>query len=406
MVAPPRDVFTHPRLEYEALTHTIGLIDLSNVGVLRLRGADRVRFLNAMVTNDVAKLAAGTACDALLTTTKGRIVAELLILSRAEELLVLVMQGSTQRVFEAFDSHIIADDVQLTDMSAEMAMFSLEGPKSREVVWRLFPREPLPLELLKFTENEYQGLHAMVVRHSVTGEKGMHVIVSRGQAERMHDFLVQAGIGMDMQLVGRVAWNMRRVEAGLPWYGLDISEDNFPKEARLDTHVSYEKGCYLGQETIARMHYRGHPNWLLAGLVAGDDAPESLAYPERMEKIGELWSQVRDAGAVNTDAAALSLDRAAGAELFTPEADDVQSISNAISEGSPVSEGQSPRKAAGRITSGAMSPRLKHALFLGYVRAAHAEVGTKFRARVAGVDLTLTVVALPLPGPIKGDKHA
>ncbi|HXV15122.1 MAG TPA: hypothetical protein VEC56_13025, partial [Candidatus Krumholzibacteria bacterium] len=230
----PPDVFTHPRLEYEALTHTVGLIDLAHVGVLRLRGGDRVRFLNAMVTNDVAALHSGSACEALLTTTKGRVVAELLILARADELLVLVMQGSTQRVFEALDSHIIADDVQLTDMSAEMSVLSLEGPKSREVVWRIFPRAPLPLESLKFTENEYQGLHAMVVRHSVAGEKGMHVIVSRGQAERLRDYLVQAGVGMDMQVVGRVAWNTRRVEAGLPWYGIDVSEDNFPKEARLD----------------------------------------------------------------------------------------------------------------------------------------------------------------------------
>ncbi len=264
----PPDVFTHPRLEYEALTHTVGLIDLSNVGVLRLRGGDRARFLNAMVTNDVATLHAGNACEALLTTTKGRIVAELLILSRADELLVLVMQGSTARVFEALDSHIIADDVQLTDMSAEMTVLSLEGPKSRDVVWRLFPREPIPLEVLKFSENEYQGLHAIVVRRSVTGEKGLHVIVSRGQSERLRDFFVQAGVGMDMQVVGRVAWNMRRVEAGLPWYGHDVSEDNFPKEARLDDHVNYEKGCYMGQEPIARMHYRGHPNWLLVGLAA------------------------------------------------------------------------------------------------------------------------------------------
>lgn len=403
----PTEVFTHPRLEYEALTHTVGLIDLPAVGVLRLQGNDRVRFLNAMVTNDVAKLTTGAACEALLTTTKGRIVADLLVLARPEELLVLVMHGSTARVFEALDSHIIADDVQLTDMTAEMAVLTLEGPKSRETVWRIFPREPLPLEPLKFTENEYHGLRAMVVRHSLTGEKGLHVVMSRGQSERMRDYLVQAGVGMDLQVVGRVAWNMRRIEGGLPWYGVDVSEDNFPKEARLDDHVSYDKGCYLGQETIARMHYRGHPNWLLVGLAAGDDAPESLAYPERFEHISELPVLARDADAVRADAALLSLEHAAGAELFGPEADDVAAIADEISEGSPASPDGSGRKACGRITSGVLSPRLKRALFLGYVRATKAEVGAKLRARVSGADLTLTVVELPLPGPIKGDaKHA
>lgn len=402
----PPDVFTHPRLEYEALTHTVGLIEVSNVGVLRLRGGDRVRFLNAMVTNDVATLHTGHACEALLTTTKGRIVAELLILARADELLVLVMQGSAARVFEALDSHIVADDVQLTDMTAEMAVLALEGPKSREVVWRLFPREPLPLEILTFSENEYQGLHAIVVRRSVTGEKGLHVIVSRGQSERLRDFFVQAGVGMDMQVVGRAAWNMRRVEAGLPWYGHDVSEDNFPKEARLDNHVNYEKGCYMGQEPIARMHYRGHPNWILVGLAASDDAPQSLAYPARFEKVTELPTLAHDADAVRADLALLSLDHAAGVELFAPGADDVVPIADEISEGGPLNVDGSTRKAVGRITSGILSPRLKRALFLGYVRAAMAEVGTMFRARIGGADLTLSVVALPLPSPIKGDKHA
>jgi folate-binding protein YgfZ len=167
-----------------------------------------------------------------------------------------------------------------------------------------------------------------------------------------------------------------------------VSEDNFPKEARLDSHISYEKGCYLGQETIARMHYRGHPNWLLVGLTTGEKAPAPFTYDE------------------NADASALTLDHVAGTELFSLDSPQTaEAIADQISEGGPVGGGAAP-KAAGRITSGAMSPRLKRALFLGYVRASMAEVGTKFRARIAGVDLTLSVVALPLPGPIKGEKHA
>ncbi len=404
-LAPRIETFAHARLEYEALTHTVGLIDLPGVGVLRLRGGDRVRFLNAMVTNDVAKLHSGHACEALLTTTKGRIVAEVLVLARPDELLVLVMQGATQRVFEAFDSHIIADDVQLTDMSDEMSLLALEGPKSRETIWRIFPREPLPLENLTFTENEYQGLRATVVRRSITGEKGIHVVVSRGHLDRMRDYLVQAGVGMDMRLVGRIAWNMRRIEAGLPSYGHDVSEDNFPKEARLDDHVSYDKGCYLGQETIARMHYRGHPNWLLVGLTTGDDAPAPFRYPEAIENIKELEAS---AGANSeSDVAALSFDHAAGVELFSLDSKQgIEAIADEISEGGPLNPNSVAPKVVGRITSGAMSPRLKRPLFLGYVRAAMAEVGTSFRAHIGGVDLTLSVIALPLPGPIKGEKHA
>src|SRR5688572_4014475 len=116
------DAYTDPATEYEALTHAVALIDPACNGVLRLRGNDRVSFLNAMITNDVTKLAAGHACAALVTTTKGKIIAELLVLARAGELLVLVLQGSAARVAESFESHIIADDVSLDNLSDDHAV--------------------------------------------------------------------------------------------------------------------------------------------------------------------------------------------------------------------------------------------------------------------------------------------
>jgi folate-binding protein YgfZ len=392
------EAFAHPRLEYEAITHTVALIDLSHVGVLRLTGSDRVRFLNAMVTNDVAALAPGSACEALVTTTKGRVVAEIVVLARVQDLLVLVTQGSTPRVAEALESHVIADDVVLENLTGAFGVLSVEGPRSRDLVWRIFPREPLPLEPFKFTENAYQGMHATVLRRSVTGEKGLHVIVDREHIERMRSYLVQGGVGMDARLAGRAAWNMRRIENGLPWFGVDVTEDNFPAEARLDGHVSYEKGCYLGQETIARMHYRGHPNWSLVGLAAGDDAPASLAYPVRLDRIDELPTLERDADAARADIALLSFEHSpvAGVELFTLGNGDVQTLADDIAEGAPAYEDAAARKPVGRLTSAAFSPRLKRALFLGYVRASAAQAGTQLRGHVAGVDVTLTIVDLPI----------
>jgi folate-binding protein YgfZ len=336
---------TDPTAEYEALTHAAGLIDLPQAGLLRLSGRDRARFLNAMVTHDVASLAAGCAREALLVTTKGRLVAELLILARAEELLVMVLQGPVARVAESLEAHIIADDVSLVNASDAFGVISVEGPKCRELVWRIFPRQPLPLEPLKFTENEYQGMHAIVVRHSVVGDKGLHLVVAREHFDIVRSYLVQGAIGLDGAVVGREAWNARRIENGRPWFGQDVSEDNFPAEARLETHVSYEKGCYLGQEPIARMHHRGHPNRLLVGLAGGDEVP------------------------------------APGTELFA--------------------ETEPADKAAGRVTSATFSPALKRALCLGYVRAPLAQTGARFQTRPGAT--VLSTVELPL----KGDpKHA
>jgi folate-binding protein YgfZ len=376
---PYPEAFSHPRLEYEMLTQHAGLIDLSHWGVLRLTGTDRVRFLNAMVTNDVASLVTGTSCAALITTTKGKIVAQLLVLARAEELLVLVMQGSTARVADALESHIIADDVALTDVSAEYGVLSSEGPRSRELVWRVFPRDALPLKAGEFTENEYQGMRAIVVRHSVVGDKGLHVIVAREHLARMRDYLVQGGVGIDCGPVGRIAWNLRRIENGLPWFGADVTDENFPKETRLDDHVNYEKGCYLGQETIARMHYRGHPNWQLVALSVPGDAPCTPAYQEQWERLAELPTLERSAAAASADLRAMSAPQhAVGTELF------------------PVDGAE--RKSAGRITSAALSPRLKKPLFLAMVRAAAAAAGSTFEANLGGKTVTLAVVDLPVTG--------
>jgi aminomethyltransferase len=310
--------------------------------VLRLSGADRVRFLNAMITQDVATLPAGRARQALLTTTKGKIVAELLVLARADDLLVLVLQGPVARVVEALESHIIADDVALANLSGTYGVVAIEGPKSRDLVWRIFPRDPLPLEPLTFTENAYQGMHATVVRHSVAGGRGMLLIVDRGHLSLMREYLVQGGIGMDASVVGRAAFNTRRIENGLPWFGADIGEDNFPAECGLDaSHVSFEKGCYMGQETIARMHYRGHPNWRLVGLsTASTDVPPP------------------------------------GTALFTDD----------------------ESTAVGRVTSSVMSPVLQRPLCLAFVRAPLAVAETRFHARVGGEVREFTMVELPLKG--------
>jgi aminomethyltransferase len=335
------DAFTDPATEYEALTHAAGIIDHAAAGVLRLRGKDRVRFLNAMVTNDVAKLGAGHSCPALITTTKGKIIAELLVLPQTDELLVLVVQGPVTRVESTLESHIIADDVEMENAGEQLIAIAVEGPKCRELVWRIFPREPLPMEAFAFTRNDYQGLFATVIRHSIVGDKGLLLLVPREHHERIKSYLVQGAVGLDGAEIGRTAWNTRRIENGRPWFGIDVTEENFPAECGLETHVSYDKGCYLGQETIARMHYRGHPNWKLVGLAGGDKVP------------------------------------AVGAAL----------------EASPTSSG-----ATGRITSAVYSPALKRSLCLGYVRTTMAAPGTDYVVSENNDADLLSVVELPLKG--------
>lgn len=352
------DAFTHPIVEYRALTTRAGIIDLTHWGALRLSGGDRVRFLNNMITADIATLGSGHGRRAALTTVKGKLIAELVVLARADAIDVLVAQGDTTAVREVLDKHIIADDVVLEDVSRDTAVIAVEGPQCREVVWRLIPDAPIPLEPLQFTETEYQGTPVTVLRHTVTGEKGMHVIVPADAAARIRGFLVQSGRAEDALLCGRAAWNMRRVEAGLPWWGEDVA-DNFPKESRLDDLVDYNKGCYLGQETLARMHFRGHPNWLLEGLRC-----PQLPLPGFIDLDDDELPRAAD----DPDAVRAHIDDLERAGVVDPGTDLFAGTDASAGEGKP----------AGRLTTLTFSPKLRSALFLGFIRANAAEAGAEF----------------------------
>jgi folate-binding protein YgfZ len=350
---PYPERFGDPAAEYRALTERSGLIDLCHWGVLRLTGKDSVRLLNSLTTNDAAVLDAGQVCFSALTTIKGKLIAELYVLRREGALLVLVSQGDTQTVAAVMNKHIIADDVEVTDLSAHTATFTVEGPGARGIVWRLFPKLAFPAEPRRFVDTDYLGTPVTLCRISVAGGDGYCLIVPADRAGRIRDYAIQSGYADDMSLVGRIAWNTRRVEAGLPWWGADIiAGENFPAECRLETAVSYTKGCFVGQETLARMYHRGHPNWLLVGLapngaIAGID------------------------GAVSAD---------------------IQSDLH----NKPLYRVGNTDKHGGRITSAVFSPATGKPLLMGYVRTDLAEPGSQLVIHNNGEDALLTVVPLPV----------
>ncbi len=396
------ETFSHPLREYNALTKHVGLIDLPHWRVLRLTGADRQTFLNNLVTNDIAASAPGRGVRTLLTTIKGKLVADLYVLSRPNDLLVLIAQGDAADVLAAIDKHIIVDDVEVHDESSNYEVLAVEGPDARGLVWRLFPDEPVPLEPLSFIDVDYQGTPVTVLRNSLVGDRGYQLVVPKAPTRPIRNYLVQGGRGMDMEPIGRIAWNMRRMENGLVWFGneADVTAANFPKEARLGNLVSYTKGCFLGQETLARMHYRGHPNWKLVGLVASADPSNHLASPDwltavagegdlRADALNDLPTLATNDAGVRDQLAALTQTRVAhGTELFAPSesGDDTADIG-----GRTVAA-----KTIGRVTSRCFSPMLGSAMLMGYVRIKEATMGNTVVMPAGDSFVELKITPLPL----------
>jgi folate-binding protein YgfZ len=201
----------------------------------------------------------------------------------------------------------------------------------------------------------------------------------------VRDYLVQAARGSDGLPVGYVAWNIRRVECGLPWYGIDFSGDNFPQEARLGAAVSYTKGCFRGQETLARLEHRGHVNRLLVGLVPEESAlsANERARFDEIARLGETLAGEELRPQATSDAEALEIRGflPAGSPLYRAGSSNETASSNAL--------------ACGVTTSAVYSFALRRPLVMAYVR--REALDEPLAARTTRGEMRLREVALPPP---------
>ena len=254
--------------EYAALNQSVGLIDLSFRGRLCLLGADRVRLLHGQVTNDIKALKAGQGCYAAFTSPKGRMQADVHIYALAEELLLDFEPGLTQSLIERLDHYIVSDDVQAVDVAEHYGLFSLQGPRALEVPGLLDPGltvAPQSHGIVHRPDPELGDLYW--VNHARTGSQGVDVFVPTAAMGMVWDKLSLAVRSLGGRPVGGSALELARIEAGIPLFGVDMDESHLPPEAGLDRNgISYTKGCYIGQETIARIRTYGQVTKALRGL--------------------------------------------------------------------------------------------------------------------------------------------
>jgi folate-binding protein YgfZ len=234
------------------------LRDLSSRARLRLTGPDRVRFLHGMVTSDVEALAPGEGSRAAMLTVKGKLLADLQIYAD-EDALVVELDGELRaKIHDVLAKHLVMDDVELEDATDRTRELGVYGDGARAAIERALGAEVPPLapyhhriinrvRVAAAPELALPGFHMI-------GE-ALPAVISGG--ERLSDD----------------AFEVLRVEAGTPRYGVDMEEDRLVLEANLDDAVSLTKGCYLGQEVVARATARGHINRKLRGLVLDGDRP-------------------------------------------------------------------------------------------------------------------------------------
>ena len=301
-----------PAVEYDALMQGAGLVDFSHRTQVEMTGDDRASFLHNLCTNDIRKLAPGSGCEAFLTNIQGKILAHILVFAGADSLTLETMAGQGETLVAHLDRYLIREKVELHDRSQDWAELLLGGKEVGSLLAKL--GAALPEQRLQHQSASIAGKPVQLRRVDMLATPCVLVVSGRSDIVEVWQALHSAGATPS----GRQALEAGRIEAGFPWYGQDISDANLPQEVGRDLlAISFVKGCYLGQETVARLDALGHVNRTLVGLrFSGSPPPAGLEF---------------------------------------------------LVDG----------KSVGRVTSSAFSPRRQVAVGLGYVRSGHNQPGSK-----------------------------
>jgi len=247
--------------EYRAARESVALIDKNYRAYFRFTGPDRVRYLNAILTNNVKDLAPGNGIVSLFLNPQGRIQAEIETYAMPDNLFCISYAMIRETLVPALDKFIIMDDVTLTDETQTFGTVALEGPQAAGIVKNLTAIDLASLGELSFQETSIVGVSCGLTKRSPGGIAGAEFLATREDLPGLWQTLREAVEGAGGRAIGYQALNALRLDQGIPWFGYDFGDKQIPHEAGLEhSHISYTKGCYTGQEIVERVHSRGQVN--------------------------------------------------------------------------------------------------------------------------------------------------
>lgn len=310
------------KAEYDAIRDSVAVADTNFRAIFSLTGPDRQRYLNAILTSNVRDLKTGQGTIGLLLTPQGHILAEVETLAAEDKILTVSHAMVRERTFATLDKFIIMDDVTLEDATASTGTLDLLGPSAAKLISELAQVDIATMPEFAHVEAKLGAIPCRIVRHTFAENPTAMIVVAREQLIPLWEELEARVHSHGGVPAGMEALNSVRLESGTAWFGHDYEDKNIPHEGGLEnSHISYEKGCYTGQEIVERVRSRGHVNRRLTALKFPDDkAP------------------------------------APGTKLLIP--------------------GSTPAIEAGYVTSIGFSPLLGKSMGLGYVRREHSAIGT------------------------------
>src|SRR5215831_4616117 len=282
--------------EYRAARESVALIDKNYRAYLRFTGPDRVRYLNAILTNNIKDLADRHGVVSLFLNPQGRIQAEMETYASRDSLWCVTFAMIREALLQALDRYIIMDDVTMTDESGLFGTLALEGPRAAGLVKKLTGVELALLGELEFQEAALDGIACGVTKRSPGGVAGAELVLGRSDLPKLWQMLRAEVTNADGRPMGYQALSALRLEQGIPWFGYDFGEKQIPHEAGLEnSHISYTKGCYTGQEIVERVRSRGQVNRLRVSLLFSGDGVPRPGSPLTADDAKEVGSVTRAA---------------------------------------------------------------------------------------------------------------
>lgn len=284
--------------EFSALTETAGWLDQSDRSRLCLLGADRARFLHGQITNDINGLEEFTGCYAALINARGKMQSDLFAYRLADEILLDFEPGFTAAVQSRLERYVIAEDVEIADVAPHFGLLTMQGPQAEAVLTELdLPAPPEPLAVAQ-TEDEIY-----IVHQPRLGTDGFDLFIPIDAMNAWRERLDTIAPRCQMP-----AFEKARVLATIPRFGVDLTTDHLPPEGGLETRaISYAKGCYIGQEIIARIRTYGKVTKVLRGLTLNGVAAVGDPVLHEEKPVGTLSSVCHE-----PSAALAIIKRAAG----------------------------------------------------------------------------------------------
>jgi folate-binding protein YgfZ len=263
--------FADPQVEEGFARSSVALLDKNYRAYLSFTGPDRVRYLNAILTNNIKDLAVDQGNVSLLLSPQGRILAEIETYSFTDNLCCVSYAMIRERLIETIEKYIIMDDVTLTDETQRHGTLAVEGPQAALLVSELTGIDLAQVGELASMDSTIGGLPCRIVKRSPGEIPGAEFVVKRDNLESLWILLEAAVRKHGGGPMGYSSLSAQRLAQGVPWFSYDFGEKQIPHEAGLqDSHISYTKGCYTGQEIVERVRSRGQVNRQRVHLIFTD----------------------------------------------------------------------------------------------------------------------------------------